>query len=156
MNAILNNKFIDCKNTAFDFDVSSEFTWDYKELVKIKKLRRRVDRFYTPTAKNLLSNTNARKWDKAKALGCTLYNKEPIQNYKTYQYYKDIFFENDENSLPGERGQLMPLDPLYKKNATAEDIELQIKQDAANINHGGIIPKEQVTKKQSHGRRVKK
>jgi hypothetical protein len=55
MDAILNCKFIDCKNTAFDFDVSSEFTWDYKELVKIKKQRRRVDRFYTPTAKNLLS-----------------------------------------------------------------------------------------------------
>jgi hypothetical protein len=55
MDAILSNKFIDSKNTAFDFDVSSEFTWDYKELVKIKKQRTTVNRFYTPTAKNMLS-----------------------------------------------------------------------------------------------------
>lgn len=37
LSAILNGAFIDVKNVAYDFDVTKEFTWDFKELVEIKK-----------------------------------------------------------------------------------------------------------------------
>ena len=62
LDAILQNNFIDVKNIAYDFDVTSEFTWDYRELVEIKKKKRTVNRFYTPTAKNLTSQINANNW----------------------------------------------------------------------------------------------
>ena len=46
LDAILNNNFIDVNNVAYDFDVTSEFTWDYRDLVEIKKKKRVVNRFY--------------------------------------------------------------------------------------------------------------
>ena len=51
LDAILQNNFIDVKNIAYDFDVTSEFTWEYRDLVEIKKRKRVISRFYRPTAK---------------------------------------------------------------------------------------------------------
>ena len=42
MSAVLKNHFIDVKNVAYDYDVTKEFTWDFKELVEIKKKKRVV------------------------------------------------------------------------------------------------------------------
>lgn len=53
LNAILKKEFIDVNNVAYDYDVSSEFTWNYRELVEIKKRKRVVHRFLKPTARVL-------------------------------------------------------------------------------------------------------
>jgi len=53
LSAILTNNFIDVKNVAYDYDVTKEFTWDFKELVEIKKRKRVVTKFYKPTIKTL-------------------------------------------------------------------------------------------------------
>ena len=50
---MLDNKNIDTKNVAYDFDFTKEFTWDFRELVEIKKRRRYVLRTYKPTFKVL-------------------------------------------------------------------------------------------------------
>lgn len=49
LTAVLNNDFIDVRNVAYDYDVTKEFTWDYKELVEIKKRKRVFSRFYRPS-----------------------------------------------------------------------------------------------------------
>jgi hypothetical protein len=36
------------RNVAYDYDVTKEFTWDFRELVDIKKKKRTVRRFYRP------------------------------------------------------------------------------------------------------------
>ena len=51
LGAILFDNFIDVKNVAYDFDVTKEFTYDFKELVELKKRRRYVNRFYKPSFK---------------------------------------------------------------------------------------------------------
>ena len=49
LTAVLNNDFIDVRNIAYDYDVTKEFTWDFKDLVEIKKRKRVYSRFYRPT-----------------------------------------------------------------------------------------------------------
>lgn len=51
LTAVLNNDFIDVRNVAYDYDVTKEFTWDFKELVEIKKRKRTFSRFYRPSIK---------------------------------------------------------------------------------------------------------
>lgn len=55
LSAILTNNFIDVKNIAYDYDVTKEFTWDFKDLVEIKKRKRIVNRFYKPNYRLLSS-----------------------------------------------------------------------------------------------------
>lgn len=54
LSAVLTNNFVDVKNIAYDYDVTKEFTWDFKELVEIKKRKRVVNRFYKPNYKLLM------------------------------------------------------------------------------------------------------
>ena len=42
LDAIIHNQFIDVKNVQYDFNLTKEFTWDFKELAEIKKLKRHV------------------------------------------------------------------------------------------------------------------
>lgn len=48
LTAVLNNDFIDVRNVPYDYDLTKEFTWDFKELVEIKKRKRNFSRFYKP------------------------------------------------------------------------------------------------------------
>ena len=56
---VLDNKSIDTKNVEYDFDFTKEFTWDFRELVEIKKRKRYVSRVYKPTFKVLNSVRSA-------------------------------------------------------------------------------------------------
>jgi hypothetical protein len=47
---VLDKNFIDTRNTDYDFDVTKEFTWEFRDLVEIKKRKRVVDRIIVPTA----------------------------------------------------------------------------------------------------------
>ena len=49
LEAVLNNNNIDVNNIAYNYDVTSDFTWEYKDLVEIKKRKRTVKRYYKPT-----------------------------------------------------------------------------------------------------------
>ena len=55
LTAVLTNNFVDVNNVAYDYDVTKEFTWDFKELVEIKKRRTILSRFYRPNLKVLHS-----------------------------------------------------------------------------------------------------
>ena len=60
---------MDVNNVAYDYDINKEFTWDYKELVEIKKRKRRVSRFYNPTFSLLSKLENVKKFERSKDLG---------------------------------------------------------------------------------------
>lgn len=62
LGASLANHFIDVKNVAYDYDLTKEFTWDYKELVEYKKKKRIVNKFYKPTISQLLKIGNMNKF----------------------------------------------------------------------------------------------
>ena len=49
LDRMLDNKNIDTKNVEYDFDFTKEFTWDFRDLVKIKKRKRFVSRTFKPT-----------------------------------------------------------------------------------------------------------
>jgi hypothetical protein len=53
LDMILDNKNIDTKNKSNDFDFTKEFTWDFRDLVEIKKRKRYVTRTFKPTLKVL-------------------------------------------------------------------------------------------------------
>ena len=59
LDAVLSKKFIDVKNVAYNFDVTKEFTWEFRDLVEIKKRKRFVNRLYKPTAKLLTAIDSA-------------------------------------------------------------------------------------------------
>lgn len=59
LDAICQEKQIDVKNVAYNYDVSSDFTWDYKELVQIKQRQRIKNRFYRPVGKVIKANASA-------------------------------------------------------------------------------------------------
>lgn len=69
LTAVLNNDFIDVKNVAYDYDVTKEFTWDFKELVEIKKKKRVVSRFYKPSIKLFEKLQSASKFEQNKKRG---------------------------------------------------------------------------------------
>ena len=48
LSAVLCNSFIDVNNVAYDYDLTKEFTWDFKELVELKMKKRIVNKFYKP------------------------------------------------------------------------------------------------------------
>ena len=54
LDAVLSNKFIDVNNVAYNYDVTSEFTWDFRELVEIKKRKRVVKKYWRPTVRNIM------------------------------------------------------------------------------------------------------
>lgn len=91
LSAALSNNFIDVKNVAFDADVTKEFTWDFKELVEIKKRKRFVNRFYKPTIALLSRMQGARKFETNKKEGSIITSRQPLTNYETYRFYPDQY-----------------------------------------------------------------
>ena len=69
LSAILQNNFIDVRNIAYDYDVTKEFTWDFKELVEIKKRKRHVNRFYRPNLKLFERLQSVAKYEKNREMG---------------------------------------------------------------------------------------
>jgi hypothetical protein len=66
LTAVLNNDFIDVRNVAYDYDVTKEFTWDFKDLVEIKKKKRVYSRFYKPSLKLFEKLRSAKAFEKNK------------------------------------------------------------------------------------------
>jgi hypothetical protein len=132
LDAVLTNNFIDVNNVAYDYDVTSEFTWDFRELVEIKKRKRMVTKIYKPTVAVLSKMASARHWQRCKQLKITQNNKEVVKDYKFYEFHEDPFINNTENILPGESGEVIaPMKP--------EAILRMKLQNEANVNNGGRI-----------------
>lgn len=75
--AILQNNFIDVRNVAYDYDLTKEFRWDYKELVEIKKRKRVVNRFYKPNFSLFSKLQSVKKFEANKSVGA-ISNKRTI------------------------------------------------------------------------------
>ena len=121
-------------NVAYDYDVTSEFTWNFRELVEIKKRKRVVNRIYKPTIAVLSKMASARHWQRSKQLSMTQNNKKIVKNYQLFQFHEDRFINNSENILPGESGEV--IEPV----SAAAILNMKL-QNEANVNNGGIIEK---------------
>jgi hypothetical protein len=89
LSSILDNRFINCRNIEYDFDISKEFTWDFKELVEIKKRKRVVNRIIKPTLTSLAKITSSRAFIAAKKRNMTVTNDKPHPNYSLYELFTD-------------------------------------------------------------------
>lgn len=156
LEAVLMNYIVDVNNVAYDYDVSQEFTWEYRDLVEIKKRNRSVTKFVRPTPRNLLRIANARAWWRAKEAGAVRDKKEIVQNYSYYKYFKAVYNPHSGTELPGERGEILPGDPMYKKPITEEVIKQQNAQYEANTNNGGLLPRSRSSTGRKGGRRVQR
>lgn len=64
---ILENHFINTRDAQYSFDLTKdEFTWEFKDLVEIKKRKRIVNKIVKPTPSNLSQLQRARLFVKAK------------------------------------------------------------------------------------------
>lgn len=96
LTAILNNDFIDVRNVAYDYDVTKEFTWDFKELVEIKKRKRTFNRFYRPSPKLFEKLQSSKAFEKAHKSGCLLTNREVLKPFEVYSFQQDQYAPKDE------------------------------------------------------------
>ena len=69
LDEVLEGNFIDMKNVQYEVDITKEFTWDFKELVEIKKRKRIVSRLFFPTAKVLNKSKNVKRFERARREG---------------------------------------------------------------------------------------
>lgn len=98
LNQVLEGKFIDTRNTDYDYDLSKEFTWDFRELVEIKKRNRVIDRVIKPTARNLAKIDSTQKRKRATEQGTLVTKLKPLAGFKMYEFWADRFNENKEES----------------------------------------------------------
>jgi hypothetical protein len=94
LDKVLACAFIDCKNQTYDFDITKEFTWDFRELVEIKKRKRFVTKIYRPTLQNLLRKQSADNFDRARKKGTVVSNVKPYPRFELYRYYPDKYSED--------------------------------------------------------------
>ena len=95
---MLDNKNIDTKNVQYDFDFTKEFTWDFRDLVEIKKRKRFVLRTYKPTFKVLSQVKSAMAFEKAKKMGQLINRRKAFQGYEIYDFFPDTTFDEKESA----------------------------------------------------------
>ena len=86
---MLDNNNIDTRNVAYDFDITKEFTWDFRDLVEIKKRKRFVTRIYKPTFKVLGQVQSAKAFEKARARSQLVTKRRPYSGYEVFEYFPD-------------------------------------------------------------------
>lgn len=93
---VLNGSFIDTRNTDYDFDLSKEFTWEFRDLVEIKKRNRIVDRVMKPTIANLTKLDSGSRRAEAIKRGALVTKREAMKDFKMYEYFTDQY--NDDKT----------------------------------------------------------
>jgi len=131
LEAVLLNKQVDVNNIAYDYDVSNEFTWKFREIVEIKKQRRPVVKYHWPTAKSLLRLQNIGKFNRASQSGSIKDRTTVVKDYVLYAFNEEVYSEDTTAPLPGEFGEIKPGDPLYVEPVTPALIERQNKRNQA-------------------------
>jgi hypothetical protein len=91
---VLNGNFVDTRNTDYDFDLSKEFTWEFRDLVEIKKRNRVVDRVVKPTIASLTKLQSGLKRKEAIERGALVTKRVPMENFKMYEYFTDKYSED--------------------------------------------------------------
>lgn len=86
LTAVLNNDFIDVRNVAYDYDVTKEFTWDFKELVEIKKRKRVFSRFYRPSAKLFSKIKSAHSFEKNRQEGALVTSRKVLKPFELFSF----------------------------------------------------------------------
>ena len=86
LTAVLNNDFIDVRNVAYDYDVTKEFTWDFKELVEIKKRKRIYSRFYRPSAKLFASLKSVKSFEANKDKGSLMSSRTILKPFDVFSF----------------------------------------------------------------------
>jgi hypothetical protein len=61
LQSVLEGNFVDTKNTAYDYDVTDKFTWNFKELVKIKQKKKEISQDTTDLMEVLLSKNKIQR-----------------------------------------------------------------------------------------------
>jgi len=89
LSMVLQNTPIDTRNVEYNFDISKEFTWDFKELVEIKKRKRVANYITKPTLVGLTRVANARAFMAAKKRNMLVTQTAPHPNYELYQLFSD-------------------------------------------------------------------
>lgn len=85
--------------------MTEDFTWEYRDLVEIKKRNRFIKRWYRPTMKNLIREASVARWNRAKELNVTQNNKKIVTSYKLYDFFADQVQTKEEN-LPDRYGKI--------------------------------------------------
>lgn len=86
LTAVLNNDFIDVRNVAYDYDVTKEFTWDFKELVEIKKRKRAVSRFYRPSLKLFERLSSAAAFQRNQKKGSLISDRAVLKPFEVFSF----------------------------------------------------------------------
>lgn len=129
LTAVLNNDFIDVRNVAYDYDVTKEFTWDFKELVELKKKKRTVSRFYRPTLRLFQKLQSAAAFTKNQRAGSLVTNRKPLRPFEVFS------FQPDQYATPEEKQQLAEKAELYTQfggSPYLKRLEQQHKQATAS------------------------
>ena len=107
MKQIFANKNIDTKNVEYDFDISKEFTWEFRDLVEIKKRRRYVTKIYPANAKNLLQVRSAKKFEKSRKEGKLVTNAKAFKDYRLFEFHPtNEYNEAEEAAKQKERYEI--------------------------------------------------
>lgn len=86
---LLDNKNIDTKNQQYDFDFTKEFTWDFRDLVEIKKRKRFVTRTYKPTMNVLSQVRSAATFQRAKKNDTLATRNQVFKGYNIYDFVEE-------------------------------------------------------------------
>lgn len=94
LDQVLDSAFIDAQNQSYDFDITKEWTWEFRDLVEIKKRKRYVTKIYRPTLQAMLRKESAVKFHKAQEDGSLITKAKPFPNYQLYRYFPDKYAED--------------------------------------------------------------
>lgn len=94
LSAVLEGNFINARNSDYDFDVTKEFTWEFRDLVEIKKRKRVVERVYKPTMDRLAKLVSAKAWIQGKRNGTLASKVKPHPDYFMYEMMPDKYEED--------------------------------------------------------------
>jgi len=95
---VLDKQFIDTRNTGYDFDISKEFTWEFRDLVEIKKRKRIVDRVVAPTVASFTRLISAEKRKYAIKRDALITSRKPHPCFRLFEFFGDKF-EEDKSKL---------------------------------------------------------
>ena len=91
------NKFIDTRNIDYDYDLTKEFTWEFRDLVEIKKRKRVVDTVISPTVKSLTHLMSKEKRDKAIKRKALVTKRKEFENFNLYEFFPDKYAEKQND-----------------------------------------------------------
>ena len=82
--------------------MTKEFTWDFKDLVEIKKRKRVVEKVIKPTAYSFLRLQSVSKRQQAIRSGSLITSTKPHPSYSTYEFFIDQYDKSRKRAQEAE------------------------------------------------------